>query len=69
MIMFEILKNLKTYEFTCKKRHHHEPLDTDLKDFLTNNKFTKQTVCQDCGFSLELKLDDNDPDIYWIDEI
>ena len=67
--MFRILKNLKNYEFVCKRRNHHEPNLEDELDFLENLKFAKQTYCNDCGFALELKIDEDDPESYWINEI
>ncbi len=69
MSMFTILKNLKNYEFVCKRRNHHEPYHEDESDFLSNSKFPKITYCVDCGFALELKLDEDDPESYWIQEV
>ncbi len=69
MSMFKILKNLKDYEIVCKKRGHHEPESKDVSDFIKNTAFPKETFCQDCGFILELKLDDEDSNAYWIQEI
>jgi len=66
--MFKILKDFKNYEFICKRRNYHKPNPEDEIDFLKNNKFRKVTYCEDCGFALELKLDD-DPESYWVQEI
>ena len=69
MFIFKILKNLKNYEIICKKKGHHEPKSKDVLDFIKNKRFPKETFCQDCGFALELKLDDEDTNAYWIHEI
>ena len=68
MTIFQIIKNLKNYEITCK-RNGHKPTKDDLQDFLNNTKFPKTTQCEECGFMLELKLDENDEDYYWTNEI
>ena len=67
--MFKILKNLKNYEFICKRRNHHKPDTEDEADFLKNPKFRKETYCGDCGSALELKLDEEDSEFYWIQEL
>lgn len=68
MSKFKIFKNLKNYEITCKIRGHHEPENNDVSDFILNMKFPKETYCQDCGFSLELEIDDDNPKYYWVNE-
>lgn len=69
MSMFKILKNLKNYGFICKRRNYHQPNSEDEDDFLENPKFPKETYCKDCGFALELKLDEEDNEFYWIQEL
>ena len=69
MPMIKILKSLARYEIICKKHGEHKPQSEDLEDFVKNPKFTKETQCEDCGFSLQLTLDENDDDIFWITEI
>ena len=67
--MLKILKNLKDYDLVCKKRDYHEPNPDDLEEFIKNSKFPTETFCKDCGFALELRTDDEDPDFYWVQEI
>ena len=67
--MFKILKNWTNYELICKKRDRHEPLRAELMDFKENPKFPKKTRCQDCGFEIELKIDEDDSGYYWVKEI
>lgn len=69
MTMFKILQNFKNYEFICKRRNHHKPNSEDEVDFLKNPKFRKETYCEDCGFGLELRLDEEDIESYWIQEL
>ena len=66
--MFKILKDMKNYEMICKKRDHHEPNQEDVEDFIKNRKFPKETFCTDCGIALELKLDADDDEAFWIRE-
>ena len=63
-----IKDNIK-YDFVCKIRNRHEPDPIDLKSFLKNMVKSKETFCQDCNFPLELKIDDEDPERYWVREI
>ncbi len=32
--MFEIINELKNYEWVCKKRGSHEPMESDAEDFV-----------------------------------
>lgn len=65
----ELVSNLKNYELVCKRRSSHAPLLEDKEDFIHNAKFPKETYCKDCGVALELKLDEDDPNMYWVREI
>ena len=67
--MLSIFKSLAKYEWISKRRHHHEPRPEDLKDFLSNSKFPKETICVDCGSMLELELDQDEQDTYWVTEV
>ena len=68
MHLLQTFKDLKN-EIVCKKRGHHEPIDEDISDFIKNSKFAKETYCKDCGCALELKLDEEESESYWIKEV
>lgn len=67
--IFKILKNIKNYVVICKIRNAHNPDPEDALDFLNNPKFPKQTRCIDCGFDLEIRVDECDPEFYIIQEV
>lgn len=59
---------IKNYQFLCKRRGYHRPNEADEANFKQNTKFPKYTVCQDCNFGLELKINEQNPDQYWVIE-
>ena len=69
VILVDILRLMKRYEFICKRRNYHNPLNTDLDIFLANDSVTKDTICFDCGCAIRLIPDDENVDIYWIQEL
>ena len=68
-MLMEIFKSLTRYELTCKRKGEHTAVSEDLYDFVRNPKFTKETQCEDCGFKLQLVLDEHDSDLFWTREI
>jgi len=64
-----ISKNLWVYEIRCRRRNHHEPMNADLEYFLKNTESPKLTHCIDCNFPLELRIDEEDTETYWVSEI
>ena len=69
MGIIRTLKNIKNYELVCKLRNSHIPHLEDLNDFKKEPKFPVDTYCEDCGVSLELKKNADDPNAYWVKEI
>ena len=68
--VIEIFQTMKKYELICKRRNYHEPEIKDLDEFMRSDTTDlKNTDCVDCGCALQLSFDDENSEIFWIEEI
>ena len=55
--------------YICRFRNGHQPDASDLIAFLNSDDEKLQTKCVTCECDLELCVDPEDPDLYWVIEI
>ena len=65
----QILSNITRYNFICKRKGYHTPKSVDLEKITNGDANSIKTVCDDCGSALELKIDKEESEYYWITEL
>jgi len=69
MPVLKVLKNATNYALICRPRNEHKVDRDEELEFVRDPKFTRTVQCLDCGFDLELKLDETNNELYNIREI
>lgn len=68
MVTLLALLMLAFKPYLCRFRNGHQPDENAVSAFLNGDGETLQTKCVTCECELELRVDPEDQDLYWIIE-